>query len=99
MSIRIPMTTLALLIIAALLAQGCAQLRETERLAVRSRAANEHDCHQLAMDVVPLEDKKKVWRAIGCGHETFWECNDAEDGPDVCDRVEFPFSESKLLRF
>ncbi|MBH25368.1 MAG: hypothetical protein CMH57_13135 [Myxococcales bacterium] len=98
MSIRIT-TTLALLVITALLAQGCAQLRETERLAVRSRAANEHDCHLFAMDVVPLEDKKEVWRAIGCGHESFWACTETEEGPDVCDRVEFPFPETRLLRF
>ncbi|MEO1272688.1 MAG: hypothetical protein AAFX99_31760 [Myxococcota bacterium] len=88
---------LVILLLLAIVGLGCAN-NEVQRRAVTTRAANEHDCHRLAVTVVAVEDARKVWRANGCGHETFWECRSYEEGPDICDRVGFPEG-SRFLRF
>ena len=97
-------TTISLLLVligVVISLQGCfaTQILEQQRDAIRMRAANEHDCHLLHVDVLVVEDKKGIFRSTGCGHEEFWSCKeDKYGGPDLCDRVPFPQS-SMFKRF
>jgi len=91
---------ISIIFVAIALLQGCfaAQNVELQRDTIRTRAANEFDCHLFHVNVLVVEDKKSVFRATGCGHEEFWQCVDVEDGADFCDRVDFP-TDSMFLRF
>lgn len=96
---RIVLGGLALALVALAHTACAGSVSEYEMESIRVHAANEFDCHVDFVEVFEMEDEPVTVRAVGCGSERFWVCEEDDQGEHtLCDRVPFPAA-SRYIRY